>query len=213
MKKTTKQMSTWGGEFGKEYTGRCDLGVEGIDQNFKDNVGATRTEMYQKFLAGVDRDIRVLEVACNIGIQLATLERLGFNNLYGVELQEYAVEKSRDFNPRLNIIQGSAFDVPFKDGFFDLVFTSVFLIHIAPNDLGEVLLEIHRCTNRYIMGYEYYADSYTEVNYRGHDDLLWKTNFCQAYLDQFPDLQVLKRKKYTYKNGNVDEMFLLEKTI
>lgn len=212
MKKVTKQMNTWGSEFGKEWTGRCALGVEGTDQRFKDDVGSTRTEMYQEFLADVDRDIRVLEVACNIGTQLATLGRLGFQHLYGVELQDYAVQKSRESNPHLNIIQGSAFDVPFKDSYFGLVYTSVFLIHISPDDLSEAMAEIHRCSNRYIVGYEYYADAYTEVSYRGHDDLLWKTNFCQAYLDQFPGLQVVKRKKYNYSNGNVDEMFLLEKT-
>lgn len=212
MKKVTKQMNTWGSEFGKEWTGRCALGVEGTDQRFKDDVGSTRTAMYQEFLADVDRDIRVLEVACNIGTQLATLERLGFQHLYGVELQDFAVQKSRESNPQLNIIQGSAFDVPFKDSYFKLVYTSVFLIHIAPGDMKDALTEIHRCSSRYIMGYEYYADTYTEVSYRGHDDLLWKTNFCQAYLDQFPDLQVVKRKKYNYSNGNVDEMFLLEKT-
>lgn len=211
MEKKTKQMEVWSGDFGREWTERCALGVEGTDQRFLEDVGATRSAMYQEFLAEVDRDIRVLELASNMGIQLTTLERLGFHNLYGVELQHFAVEKSRTFNPRLNIVQGSAFDVPFKDGFFDLVYTSVFLIHIAPADLGAVLAEAHRCSRRYIMGYEYFADAYTEVSYRGHDALLWKTNFCQAYLDAFPGLSVVKRKKYRYQDGKEDEMFLLEK--
>jgi hypothetical protein len=110
MEKKTKQMEVWSGDFGREWTERCALGVEGTDQRFLEDVGATRSAMYQEFLAEVDRDSRVLEVASNMGIQLTTLERLGFHNLYGVELQHFAVEKSRVFNPRLNIVQGSAFD-------------------------------------------------------------------------------------------------------
>lgn len=211
MKKMTEQMRVWNGEFGRAWTERCDLGIEGTDRRYLQDVGSTRSDMYREFLADVPRDIRVLEVACNIGTQLSTLERLGFRELYGVELQEYAVLKSRRFNPRLNIVRGSAFGVPFGDAFFDLVYTSVFLIHVAPADLAEVLDEIHRCSRRYIMGYEFYADTCTEVHYRGHDNLLWKTDFCRLYLDRFPELRLLRRKKYHYADGNRDEMFLLEK--
>jgi len=209
----TDQMKVWGGEFGREWTERCDLGVEGTDARFLEDVGCTRSAMYQEFLEGMERDIRVLEVASNIGTQLTTLERLGFSKLYGVELQDYAVRKSRGFNPRLNIVQGSAFDVPFKDGFFDLVYTSVFLIHLAPADLAKALGEIHRASRRWIMGYEYFAEQMIEVNYRGHDNLLWKGDYCQVYLDHFPDLRLVKRKRYTYADGKQDEMFLLEKTV
>jgi len=91
---------------------------------------------------------------------------MGFQTLYGIELQEYAVEISKSRTKHINIIQGSAFDIPFKDNFFDLVFTSGLLIHIAPSDVEQILREIHRCTKKYIWGSEYFADSYTQVEYR-----------------------------------------------
>ena len=101
---------------------------------------------------------------------------MGFVNLYGIELQSYAVELSKARTKRINIIEGSAFDIPYKDGYFDLVFTSGILIHINPSDIVWALREILRCTREYIWGFEYYADEYQEINYRGRSDLLWKTD-------------------------------------
>jgi len=60
---------------------------------------------------------------------------MGFTNLYGIELQWYAVEKAKEYTKGINIIQGSGFDIPFKDGYFDLVITNGVLIHIAPKKI------------------------------------------------------------------------------
>ena len=129
------------------------------------------------------------------------------------EINKYAVELAKSRTKNINIIQGSAFDVPFKDGYFDLVFTSGVLIHISPDEIAKAINEIYRCTNRYIWGFEYYADKYTKVKYRGHDELLWKADFADLYLESFGDMNVLKREKIKYlDNENVDEMFLLEKS-
>jgi len=50
------------------------------------------------------------------------------------------------------------------------------------------------------------------VNYRGHESLLWKTNFPKLYLDRFPELELVKEEKFKYLyNDNVDVMFLLRK--
>jgi len=93
---------------------------------------------------------RVLEVGCNVGNQLLLLKEMGYTNLWGIELQDYAVEIARKRTSGINIVKGSAFDIPYKDAFFDLVFTSGVLIHIPPDHINKVLDEIYRCTNRYI---------------------------------------------------------------
>ena len=212
MSKITKQMEKWAGEFGKEYTDRNALTLEEMERLYQKNYGVTRTEMNLEFIGDLRRSIRILEVGSNIGNQLLYLQNMGFQTLYGIELQEYAVEISKSRTKHINIIQGSAFDIPFKDNFFDLVFTSGLLIHIAPSDIEQVLREIHRCTKKYIWGFEYFADSYTQVEYRGHTELLWKTNFVKLYLDTFPDLRIVKEKRFKYlDNDNLDSMFLLEK--
>jgi hypothetical protein len=87
------------------------------------------------------------------------------------------------------------------------------LIHISPDDIDKVLDEIYRCTNKYILGFEYYnPDKYQMVTYRGNDNLLWKTNFPKLFLDKFADLKLVQKKiiKYT-NNDNLDVMYLLEK--
>ena len=90
----------------------------------KRKYGKTRTEFNEKFLEGTDRSASILEVGSNIGLQLLCLQRMGFNNLYGIELQNYAIELAKSRTRYINIIEGSIFDIPYKDGFFDIVFTT-----------------------------------------------------------------------------------------
>ena len=208
----TRQMQEWAGQFGKEYTDRNALSLEETELLYKRNYGITHTEMNSKFIGDLDRDMRVLEVGSNIGNQLLCLQEAGFKNLYGIELQSYAVELSKSRTKGINIIEGSAFDIPFKDGFFDLVFTSGVLIHISPEDITTVLDEIYRCTKQYIWCFEYYSDEYTQINYRGHADLLWKTNFSKLFLKRFKNLILVKEELFKYlTNDNIDAMFLLQK--
>ena len=205
-------MEKWCGDFGKEYTDRNALTLEELESLYQKNFGVTRTEMNLEFVGDLDRFIHILEVGSNLGNQLLCLQKMGFKSLYGIELQEYAVELSKVRTKHINIIQGSAFDIPYKDNFFDLVFTSGLLIHIAPSDIKAIVSEIYRCTKKYIWGFEYFANNYTKVEYRGNTDLLWKTNFAKIYLDNFPNLRLVKEKRFKYINSdNINSMFLLEK--
>ncbi len=212
MLKMTDQMEAWTGSFGQEYTDRNAISLEEMEALYKGYYGITRTELNEKFLRGIDRSIRILEVGSNVGNQLLCLQKMGFHNLYGIELQSYAVEFSKSRTRHINIIEGSAFDIPYKDGYFDLVFTSGVLIHIHPSDIAGVMEEIHRCTRDYIWGLEYYADEYTNITYRGQENLLWKTDFARLYLELFDDLELVKKEWLQYlDNDNVDSLFLLRK--
>ena len=205
-------MEEWGGQFGREYTDRNALSLQKMDSLSKERYGFTRTEMNSKFLADFDRNMKILEVGSNIGNQLLCLQEAGFKNLYGIDSQAYAVELSKSRTKGINIIQGSAFDIPFKDGSFHLVFTSGLLIHIPPDSVTSVMDEMVRCTNRYIWGFEYYSDVYTPMDYRGHKSLLWKADFSKAFLGRFRDLKLVKEEHFKYlDSNNVDVMFLLQK--
>jgi pseudaminic acid biosynthesis-associated methylase len=209
---TTEQMKEWSGAFGKDYTDRNALSLEEMEDLYRKNYGLSRTELNQRFLDGIDRGARTLEVGSNIGNQLLCLQRMGFSKLYGIELQSYAVELSKSRTKNINIIQGEASDIPYRDSFFDVVFTSGVLIHISPSSLPNIMKEIHRCTKEYIFGFEYYSEKPTEIEYRGHRDLLWKASFAQMYLELFDDLTLEREEKIKYLNSaNVDSMFLLGK--
>jgi len=205
-------MKKWMGEFGKEYTDRNILNVKQMDEMYTAHYGITRRRLNQLFIGHLPRAIKILEVGSNIGSQLLCLQKIGFRNLYGIEINSYAIELSKSRTKNINIIQGSAFDIPFKDSCFDLVFTSGVLIHIAPFDINTVIREVYRCTRKYIWGFEYYANEYTEVLYRGRRNMLWKANFPKLYLDLFNNLELVKEKCLKYlDNDNMDVMFLLKK--
>jgi pseudaminic acid biosynthesis-associated methylase len=202
----------WTGAFGKEYTDRNAYTLEQVDELYKKNYGITGTELYEEFIGDLERSAKILEVGSNIGNKLLALQRMGFKDLYGIEVNSYAVELAKANTKNINIIRGDAFDIPFKNRYFDLVFTSGVLIHIAPQDIERALREIYRCSREYIWGFEYYADTYTEVPYRGHSELLWKTDFMRLYLEQFEDLELVKERRLKYlDDNNIDAIYLLKK--
>jgi pseudaminic acid biosynthesis-associated methylase len=181
-----------------------------MDELYRKNYGMTRTAINHRFLDSIDRDARILEVGCNAGTQLLLLQQMGFTNLYGIEIQDYALEKAKVRVPEATLIKGSAMAIPYADRFFDLVFTSGVLIHIRPADLPDALAEICRCAKQWIWGLEYYSEQLTEVEYRGHQSLLWKADYSRLYLQQFPALELVLEDRLRYLgNDNVDTVFLL----
>jgi len=211
----TKQAQFWKGDFGKEYTDRNTMLFDEWERWHIEMYGESRIMINERFLSGLDRNSKILEVGCNTGGQLAGLKKMGFENLYGIDLQSYAVEKAKQFTSNINIIQGSGFDIPFKDNYFDLVFTNGVLIHINPSDLFQCTSEIVRCSNKYIWGFEYYSDSVKQISYRGNEDYLWKADYATIYVENFPELRLAKKEMFPYINqmekGNSDCMFLLQK--
>ena len=211
----TQQMKFWSGEFGKDYTDRNSRDQATWDKFYTDYYGITKIDMNQEFIGSLDKSARILEVGCNTGMQLMGLQRMGFEYIYGVELQHYAVEKAKEFTKGINIIQGSGFDLPFKDNYFDVTCTNGVLIHIEPNDLIKIMSEMVRTTKKYIWGFEYYADSITNINYRGNEGFLWKADYAELFLKNFSNLRLIKKTIFPMINetekGNKDIMYLIEK--
>ncbi len=207
--KKTEQERFWESKFGDEYTIR---NAGDWDAFYKKQWGITRTELNEEFLSGVNANSRVLEVGCNRANQLQVLHKQGFTNLWGLDINRKALEIARE-NKHFNIVEASAFDIPFKDDFFDLVFTSGVLIHIAPENLPLIIKEMYRVTRHYIWCFEYFSETCKEIEYRGHKNRLWKNNYLEVFLENYPDLRIVKERKIKYvESDNTDMMFLLEKT-
>jgi pseudaminic acid biosynthesis-associated methylase len=208
----TCQLQHWRGEFGRAYTDRNSLTPSALDALYRKKFGVARSELNQRFLEDIPRDAHILEIGCNEGNQLCALREMGFRHLYGIEVQEYALRRARNRVENGRLALATAFEIPFPNGFFDLVFTSGVLIHIAPPDLPRALREIHRCAGSFIWGLEYYSPQPMEVNYRGHQSLLWKADYAGLYLNSFADLEPVRREQIPYlEDSNVDCMFLLAK--
>jgi pseudaminic acid biosynthesis-associated methylase len=209
----TKQEKIWSENFGKEYTDRFYEGVKQIEKNFIQDYGISRQELDSEFLGDLDKNIKILEVGCNIGMKLYSLQKLGFKYLYGIDVQRYAVERSKEIQKNLDIIYASGYDIPYKDGYFDLVYTSGVLIHIPSSNIKNFLSEIYRCSSKYIWGWEYFAENYEEVEYRGKKELLWKNDFSKLFTETFQDLKLIKTKKVELQKekGKYNCMYLLKK--
>jgi len=210
----TEQEKFWSTEFGKEYSDRNSWqSDQEWDEFYINTWGKSKIEINQLVMKGLPKDIKILEVGCNIGQQLRGFQRMGFTNLYGIELQQYAVEKGKENTVSINLIQGSGFDLPFKDGYFDLVCTNGVLIHISPADHKAFMREVIRCSSKYILGWEYYSDTVTDIIYRGNKGFLWKADFSGIYQQVDSSISKVKGVKVPYVNEptNSDEIFLLTK--
>ena len=210
----TTQEKFWKGKFGQEYTDRNTRDIKEWEKFYIDTWGVNKQSINEKLIGHLPKDIKILEVGSNTGMQLNCFQQMGFINVYGIELQSYAVEKSKEITKGINIIQGSGFDLPFKDNYFDLVCTNGVLIHIHPNDHFRIMSEMFRCTKSYIMGFEYYASEIMDINYRGNTGFLWKADFSRLFMNNFSNLKELKRDYYKYlHNDNIDYAYLLQKQL
>jgi pseudaminic acid biosynthesis-associated methylase len=208
----TDQIRSWTGNFGREYTDRNAQSPADLDEFYRQTYGITRRHLNEKFLSAVPEDARILEVGCNMGTQLLMLQEMGYTELYGIEIQSYALELAQCRLPEVELRQASAFSIPYPDQYFDLVFTSGVLIHISPSDLSKALREIYRCSRSWIWGFEYYSANSTEISYRGHNNLLWKMDYASRYLQEFSHLELIKEQRIRYlESTNVDSMFLLKR--
>ncbi len=195
-------MNPWEGEFGKAYTDR-----NAIDWR-------TRLNAFKQMLGDLPIK-RVLEIGCNKGHNLTAIAELLGNDseVIGIEPNQYALELARKSSVNAGVLYGHVFDIPFKDGYFDLVFTCGVLIHISLQDLLKALSEIYRVSKRYILAVEYFAEKETAVTYRGHKNLLWKRDFYKHYITQFPDLTLLRKGYWGPEDGfDRTHWWLLEKS-
>ena len=168
--------SLWSGEFGDQYVHRNAAAEKGREAFWRQLLGSTRPES-------------VLEVGCNLGGNLRWVaDAVPEREVFGIDINECALEELRSRLPRVNALWGSARDLPFRDRRFDLVFTMGVLIHQSPAVLPLVMAEIVRCSRRYVLCGEYHADELTEVPYRGHRGALWKRDFGGYYQELFPEL-------------------------
>jgi pseudaminic acid biosynthesis-associated methylase len=194
--RSTDQLALWRSDFGAAYTDRNDREMPERVEAWGRIIGAITS------VSGAPKN--VLEVGCNVGWNLRYLNRLGVTGLHGVEPQQGAVERARSRMPFAAVLHGDAFALPFRDSWFDLVFTSGVLIHIAPADLGRAMDEMYRVSRRWIVAIEYDDSVETEVPYRGKDGALWRRDHRAAWMSRHPDLALVYSEKLDASQGYDD---------
>jgi pseudaminic acid biosynthesis-associated methylase len=196
----------WKGDFGRDYTER---NTEDRDALCKRLYGETATKLTEWFLNGLPRGMKVLEVGCGSGANIGILAKVGIHNVTGVDIQPEAIKRAQEIG--WDVVEGDAKSLPFKDGAFDMVFTSGVLIHIPPVDLETVMDEMLRVSRQYIHGLEYWHPELVEVEYRGQMGLMWKGPYAELWKAKGLDLRRYHQLEYKDDSGCVDELYLLEK--
>jgi pseudaminic acid biosynthesis-associated methylase len=171
----------WAGDFGDAY----------VERNR--GAGDARAQFWHARLDKYPAR-RVLEVGCNLGGNLRWIaEKVPPQHVYGVDINLKALSLLHEQLPLVNGLYGPARELPFRDRWFDLVFTMGVLIHQPDSTLLLVMAEIVRVARRYILCGEYFAEQRTEVPYRGQPGALIKRDFGALYLDLFPELKLLEQ--------------------
>jgi spore coat polysaccharide biosynthesis protein SpsF len=179
----------WSEEFGNAY----------VDRNR--SAGDVRAPFWQAILAEFPVR-RVLEVGCNVGANLRWIASLiPSQNVYGVDINLKALNELHQNLPQVNALWSPARELPFRDRWFDLVLTMGVLIHQPESTLPLVMAEIVRCSHRYILCGEYYAEYTTEIPYRGQTGALFKRDYGHIYRVLFPELQLRKQGFLSQKYG------------
>jgi pseudaminic acid biosynthesis-associated methylase len=183
----------WTDEFGDAY----------VERNRA--AGEVRASFWKTVLTEFPAQ-RVLEVGCNVGANLRWIASvIPAHQVYGLDINLKALAELHQNLPGINALWGPARELPFRDRWFDLVFTIGVLIHQPESTLPLVMAEIVRCSRRYVLCGEYYAEQTIEVTYRGQSGALFKRNYGRLYQELFPEL-ILRKQGFLGRDEGWDDV-------
>jgi|HubBroStandDraft_4_1064222.scaffolds.fasta_scaffold200806_2 pseudaminic acid biosynthesis-associated methylase len=199
---TTRLEELWGGSFGDAYTER-NLGAYAGRESFWNDMLTSHTCQ------------RVLEVGCNCGGNLQWIAKhVRPRDVFGVEVNASALRRLHQDVPDVNGVHGTAKELPFRSSWFDLVFTMGVLIHQPDNSLPSVIAEMVRCSRRWVLCGEYFAETESEVPYRGQEGALFKRDYGAILQRHSPGLRLVERSFRGRDEGWDDMTFwLFEKSV
>lgn len=197
----SEQEQFWAGEFGDEYTQRND-GPNRVQSNF-----LLFSKIFKRPITSF------IEFGANRGLNLQALQALFPQaKLSGVEINTHAVERLKEQN--FEVFETSILDFEPKHQ-YEVALSKGVLIHINPDDLLQVYEKLYQSAERYICLVEYYNPVPVEVTYRGHQNRLFKRDFCGEMLAVYPDLSLVNYGFVYHKDpiAPQDDLtwFLLEK--
>jgi pseudaminic acid biosynthesis-associated methylase len=176
------QSDLWMGDYGDEYFDRNQLTTKTV---------ATQVRVLERVLGTHRHSIATaLEVGCGLGTNLVALQRIcpgliwsvppdtpkqQSGRLFGVDINERAVVQAGKNSGAITEVQ-EATHLQFESSTINLVLTSGLLIHIPPSHLEQVISELYRVSNRYILIMEYFSRYATVIKHR-EKGRIWKRDY------------------------------------
>ena len=161
----------WTGAEGDAYQHRNPIGSKDL---------TARRRLWAEILDHLHPAPRsILEIGAGQGANLLALQSLSQASLAAVEPNQVARQMLHQLNLKV---------VDEKPEFhsYDLVFTSGVLIHIPPEKLKSSMFPIWQAAKQWIGCIEYYSDQPESVLYQDKPNLLWKRDFGDFWLKNFP---------------------------
>ena len=181
MREVSEQEVFWQQVFGADY----------IARNKSEGLLASNIVLFSKILEKKRQPVAVLELGANIGMNVRALKLLFPEQVHAaIEINPQACEELAKVVDEGNLFSGSIFDVEI-DRTFDLDFTKGVLIHISPDLLPSVYEKMAKWSNKYVLMIEYFNPTPVTVNYRGHENRLFKRDFAGEFLDSYPDFSLV----------------------
>lgn len=134
---------------------------------------------YIKGLLAFDWE-RILEVGCANGLVVRKLNKAG-KMAYGIDVSELAIRYANERIGARNCIEADVLDIPFKNKFFDAVFSCDVLEHLEENDIDTAIKEITRVTKKWVM---------LKLSPEAEGNREWITRLKKSYR-QYKDLENL----------------------
>lgn len=177
---SSEQTLFWRGEFGDRY----------INRNDSPNMVAANTALFaDAFSRSGELPRTALELGANIGQNYLALKHLIPDLTFtGVEVNEAAFKRLRESGA--TAVNSSIEDFESSD-VYDLVFTKLVLIHLNPESLDETYRKMGRLSSKFVLICEYFNPTPTQIEYRGHEERLFKRDFGGEFLSANPDFRLV----------------------
>jgi pseudaminic acid biosynthesis-associated methylase len=170
----------WSGNFGDEWADR------NLDYRY---------ELRQPFWDGLMKRLspaRVLDIGCNAGGNLRWIApHLEPGGAYGIDVNRHSLNLIHDYVPDANVLVASATAIPFRDDFFDLVFTVGVLVVVPEETIALAVQEMARTSSRYVLAMEMYAPELTLIPHREIERGLFKRDYGSVFVDAAPELSLV----------------------
>jgi len=171
------------------------------EKYFNPKGGITRSNLLVRLVqdkTDLKTDSSIFELGCNIGRNLWALQKNGYVNLHGVEINQEAVKKMSHFYPNLSekarIVINSIEDwIETSEAEFDLVFTMAVLEHIH-NDSEWIFPEISKITKNYLITIEDEKTLSSRHFPRNYQNIFEKLGMKQIFQDDCKEMLNWKGK-------------------